>query len=211
MRLARSLSFATLALALATSPAVSAAQEAAVPAGLRATYLSQPPVIDGRLDDDAWSAAPLKTGEWKSYNPLHGDTVPQQTTVWVGYDKDALYFAFRCDDPEPGRIKTSITHRDNIWSDDWVGLSLDALGTGQTSYHLMVNPSGIQLDMINTLAGNEDTSPDWIWESAGRIDDKGYTVEIRLPLQTIRFGGGADVQMGILFWRRISRTCPWFR
>ena len=81
MRLARSLSFAPLALALATNPAVSAAQEAAVPAGLRATYLSQPPVIDGRLDDDAWSAAPLKTGEWKSYNPLHGDTVPQQTTV----------------------------------------------------------------------------------------------------------------------------------
>ena len=158
------------------------------------------------LDDDAWSAAPLKTGEWKSYNPLHGDTVPQQTTVWVGYDKDALYFAFRCDDPEPGRIKTSITRRDNIWSDDWVGLSLDALGTGQTSYHLLVNPSGIQLDMINTLAGNEDTSPDWIWDSAGRVDDKGYTVEIRLPLQTIRFGGGADVQMGILFWRRISRT-----
>ena len=206
MRWPRLLCFATLALALGTNPAVSAAQEAAVPAGLRATYLSQPPVIDGRLDDDAWSAAPLTTGEWKSYNPLHGDTVPQQTTVWVGYDKDALYFAFRCDDPEPSRIKTSITRRDNIWSDDWVGLSLDALGTGQTSYHLLVNPSGIQLDMINTLAGNEDTSPDWIWESAGRIDDKGYTVEIRLPLQTIRFGGGADVQMGILFWRRISRT-----
>ena len=141
MRLARSLSFATLALALAISPAVSAAQEAAVPAGLRATFLSQPPAIDGRLDDDAWSAAPLKTGEWKSYNPLHGDTVPQQTTVWVGYDKDALYFAFRCDDPEPGRIKTSITRRDNIWSDDWVGLSLDALGTGQVAYHMMVNPS----------------------------------------------------------------------
>ena len=42
-------------------------------------------------------------GEWLSYNPLHGDSVPQQTTVWVGYDTDALYFAFRCDDPEPGR------------------------------------------------------------------------------------------------------------
>jgi hypothetical protein len=206
MRLARFLSLATLALALAANPAASSAQEAAPQSGLRATHLSQPPVIDGLLDDDAWSAAPLKTGEWKSYNPLHGDTVPQQTTVWVGYDKDALYFAFRCDDPEPNRIKTSITRRDNIWSDDWVGLSLDALGTGQVSYHLLVNPSGIQLDMINTLAGNEDTSPDWIWDSAGRIDDKGYTVEIRLPLQTIRFAGGADLQMGVLFWRRISRT-----
>ena len=144
--------------------------------------------------------------KWLSYNPLHGDSIPQQTSVWVGYDNDALYFAFRCDDPEPSRIKTSITRRDNIWSDDWVGLSLDALGTGQLSYHLMVNPSGIQLDMLNTPAGGEDTSPDWVWDSAGRVTDTGYAVEIRLPLQTIRFKGGADVQMGILFWRRVSRT-----
>jgi len=163
-------------------------------------------VIDGALDDDAWAGAPLPTDKWLSYNPLHGEGIPQQTTVWVGYDSDALYFAFRCDDPEPSRIKTSITRRDNIWSDDWVGLSLDALGTGQVSYHLMVNPSGIQLDMINTPSGFEDTSPDWVWESAGRLTPTGYAVEIRLPLQTIRFKGGSEVQMGILFWRRVSRT-----
>ena len=175
-------------------------------APLQATRLSTPPLIDGALDDAAWTGQPLAAGPWRSYNPLHGDTIPQQTTVWVGYDADALYFAFQCDDPEPARIKTSVTRRDNIWSDDWVGLSLDALGTGQTSYHLMVNPSGVQLDMINTIAGFEDTSPDWIWESAGRINDRGYAVEIRLPLQTIRFKGGADLRMGILFWRRVSRT-----
>ena len=173
---------------------------------MRAHRLAKPPAIDGILDDEAWTAAPLPSGTWKSYNPLYGDQIPQQTTVWVAYDNDALYFAFRCDDPQPDRIKTSITRRDNIWSDDWVGLSLDALGTGQVSYHLMVNPSGIQLDMINTVAGNEDTSPDWLWDSAGRVNDRGYAVEIRLPLATIRFNGGADVNMGILFWRRVSRS-----
>jgi len=178
--------------------------KAAIPP-LSATAVSRPPVIDGSLDDEAWAGPPLPTGEWKSYNPLYGDTIPQQTTVWAAYDKDALYFAFRCDDPDPSGIKTSITRRDNIWSDDWVGLSLDALGTGQTSYHLMVNPSGIQLDMVNTISGNEDTSPDWVWESAGRVTDRGYVVEIKLPLQTIRFKGGPRVQMGVLFWRRVSR------
>jgi Domain of unknown function (DUF5916)/Carbohydrate family 9 binding domain-like len=187
------------------------AQNASAPARagappIAATAISRAPVIDGSLDDEAWAGLPLPTGEWKSYNPLYGDTIPQHTTVWAAYDKDALYFAFRCDDPDPSGIKTSITRRDNIWSDDWVGLSLDALGTGQSSYHLMVNPSGIQLDMINTISGNEDTSPDWIWESAGRLTDRGYVVEIKLPLQTIRFKGGADVRMGILFWRRVSRT-----
>jgi hypothetical protein len=51
MRSARFLSFATLALALARSPGVTSAQEPVPQVGLRATYLNQPPVIDGLLDD----------------------------------------------------------------------------------------------------------------------------------------------------------------
>jgi hypothetical protein len=163
------------------------------------------PIIDGVLGEEEWGQ-PIAAGDWLSYNPLHGDRVPQQTTVWVGYDADYLYFAFKCDDPDPSGIKTSITRRDNIWQDDWIGLSLDALGTGQSSYHMLVNPSGVQLDMLNSAAGGEDTAPDWNWDSAGQITGSGYVVEIRLPLQSIRFSGGRDTRMGILFWRRVSRV-----
>ena len=164
------------------------------------------PVIDGTLDDAIWQGPELVTGPWGSYNPLHGESIPQQTHVWIAYDDRFMYFAFRCDDPEAARIKTSITRRDNIWSDDWVGVSLDALGTGQVAYHMMVNPSGVQLDMLQTNSGGEDPSPDWVWDSAGRVDGDGYTVEIRLPLQSIRFRGGDVARMGVLFWRRVSRT-----
>src|SRR3989442_10576429 len=45
-----------------------------------------------------------------------------------------------------------------------------------------------------------------VWDSAGRLTDDGYVAEIRLPLQSIRFTGGINVKMGILFWRHISRT-----
>jgi hypothetical protein len=174
---------------------------------LAAQPLLDPPSIDGLLDDDAWQGPPLALdGEWRSYNPLHGDTIPQQTRVWLAYDARALYVAFQCDDPEPSGIKTSVTRRDNIFADDWVGLSLDALGTGQVAYHMMVNPSGVQLDMLNSVSGDEDLAPDWVWESAGRRNERGYAVEIRLPLESIRFRGGDNVQMGVLFWRRVSRT-----
>jgi hypothetical protein len=187
-----------------TTPA--AAQTAATSrAEVRAQRVSQPPVVDGILDDTAWNTAPLETGEWLSYNPLYGKAIPQRTKVWVAHDADYIFLAFQCDDPQPSAIKTSITRRDNIWNDDWVGLSLDALGTGQVSYHLLVNPSGVQLDMLNSAAGGEDEAPDFIWDSAGRLNDVGYAVEIRLPLQTIRFRGGDDVRMGVLFWRRVSR------
>ena len=183
----------------------SAPVRAAARAELRPVKISSAPLIDGLLDDEAWQQTPMPTGQWLSYNPLHGDSIAQQTTVWITYDADYMYFAFKCDDPEPRRIRTSITRRDNAWPDDWVGLSLDALGSGQIAYHMMVNPSGVQMDMLQTVAGGEDQSVDWVWDSAGRLTETGYAVEIRLPLQSIRFRGGEDVKMGVLFWRRVSR------
>jgi hypothetical protein len=192
------------AIGLALSASLAAQEPATVkPATTRpelhAYRVSRPPIIDGALDDEAWTHPSMETTEWLSYNPLNGDRVPQQTHVWVAYDDSYFYFAFKCDDPEPAGIKTSVARRDNVWSDDWVGLSLDSLGSGQLAYHMMVNPSGIQMDMLNSVAGGEDPAPDWIWDSAGRLTDTGYTVEIRLPLQSIRFMGGENLRMGILF------------
>ena len=65
-------------------------------------------------------------------------------------------------------------------------------GTGQLSYHMMVNPSGVQLDLLNSVAGNEDWTVDWVWQSAGHLTETGYAVEIRLPLRSIRFSGGYE-------------------
>ncbi|HTV01008.1 MAG TPA: DUF5916 domain-containing protein [Luteitalea sp.] len=194
------------AVAQTSAPAPTATAAATRPQ-LEAMRTTTPPVIDGVLDDQPWSGTPQPLGDgWRSYNPLHGDTIKQETSVWIAYDDQAVYFAFKCDDPDPAGVKTSITRRDNIFPDDWVGLSLDALGTGQTSYHLMVNPSGIQMDMINTVSGNEDLSPDWVWDSAGKSTPTGYAVEVRIPLQMLRFNGGDQVRMGVLFWRRVSRS-----
>ncbi len=198
--------FPAIAAAVPQADQAKRVSSSAVRPTLSSHLLQRPPVIDGVLDDDAWHQAAAETGEWLSYNPLHGEKIPQTTRTWIGHDANYLYFAFQCDDPDPSAIKTSITRRDNIWSDDWVGISLDALGTGQYSYHMMVNPSGVQLDMLNSVSGGEDQSPDYVWDSAGRTNDKGYAVELRVPLQTIRFRGGQDVRMGILFWRRVSRT-----
>ncbi len=168
-------------------------------------FFSAPPKIDGRLDDACWALTPLEK-EFTSYNPRYGDLLPQKTIVFVGYDQEAVYFAFRCHDAEPDKIKTSIARRDNIFSDDWVGLSLDSQGLRQCSYDLFVNPSGIQADIYDSTTGGEDSSTDFIWESAGRRTAEGYEVEIAVPLRMLRFQSGKDIRMGILFWRKISRT-----
>ena len=137
-----------------------------------------------------------------SYNPLRGEPEQQRTKVWIGFDNQAIYFAFRLD-TDPDRIRSTISRRDNVWNDDWVGVSLDSSRAGQLVYHMFVNPSGIQMDALQSA--NEDTFPDWLWQSAGRVDGEGYVVEIRLPLQSIRFKGGSDVRIGMLFFRKNSR------
>jgi hypothetical protein len=172
---------------------------------MKALHTSQSPNVDGNLDDPAWQASPLPISEWISYNPLYGTRMVQQTRVWTAYDDTGLYFAFHCMDPEPDKIKTAISRRDTIFNDDWVGLSLDSLGSHQSSFEFMVNPNGVQADLLNSSTAGEDTSPDWVWESAAKRTDDGYTVEIRIPFKTIRFKSGAEVRMEVLFWRRVSR------
>jgi hypothetical protein len=166
---------------------------------------SETPKVDGSLNDAAWQNPPLPLGEWLTYNPIYGSKIAQRTQVWAVYDKNGLYFAFYCKDPEPDKIKSSISRRDMIWKDDWVGLSLDSLGSHQSSYEFFVNPDGIQADIMNTTMTGQDTAPDWVWESAAKRKGDGYMVEMRIPFTTIRFSSGIEVRMEILFWRRVSR------
>src|SRR5439155_11341853 len=100
--------------------------------------------IDGALEDAVWQNSPLTLGDWISYNPVRGEKSSFRTDVRIAYDERYLYFAFHCFDPEPSKIRATISRRDNVFNDDWIGLSLDSAATGQTSYHLMVNPSGIR-------------------------------------------------------------------
>src|SRR6266545_7757448 len=188
---------------LAALPAVAASAEDRPRLELR--RVATPPTIDGRLDDEAWQGTTLPLTEWLTYNPLNGEKLTQQTEVRAGYDERYLYFAFHCVDPEPDKVRSTISRRDSMFDDDWVGLSLDSVGNGQSSYDLFVNPAGVQGDILTTPSAGENSAPDFVWDSAGRRTPEGYDVEMRIPLTTIRFKSGPEVRMGILFWRRVSR------
>ncbi len=192
-----------LSCLLAALPAVAASAED-LPR-LEPRRVATPPTIDGRLDDEAWQGTTLPLTEWLTYNPLNGEKLPQQTEVHAAYDDRFLYFAFHCVDPDPAGVRSTISRRDDMFNDDWVGLSLDSVGNGQSSYDLFINPAGVQGDILNTSSAGENTAPDFVWDSAGRRTAEGYDVEVRVPLTTIRFKSGPEVHMGVLFWRRVSR------
>jgi hypothetical protein len=162
-----------------------------------------PPVIDGVLDEEVWKNNPGFSG-FKTFTPDYSKDVPFNTIVWIAYDEENLYYAFRCFDPEPDKIKVSVDSRDKIRQDDWVCVNLDSFNDKQTLYCIYSNPNGIQMD-TRFAAGNEDLGMDLVFYSAGKIDDKGYTIEIKLPLKSIRFSNREPVTMAATFERYISR------
>ncbi len=162
-----------------------------------------PPVIDGKLDDDVWKQAPRIAG-FKTWYPDFGKDMADDTEVYFAYDRENLYFAFRSFDSEPDKIKASVSARDKIQPDDWICINLDSFYDQQSLYTFYVNPLGIQRD-TRYAAGSEDVGFDVVWYSAGNIDDKGYTIEIRIPFKSIRYRNTEPVQMGVIFERRVSR------
>jgi hypothetical protein len=163
-------------------------------------------IIDGNLDEETWKRPPIdKT--FITMVPTFGAEMSEKTQVWAAYDRGSIYFAFKCFDSQPGKIKTSVVQRDKIGTDDQVAVWLDSLATQQSSYEFYVNPNGIQMDGINSTIGKYDRTPDFVWESAAKLTNDGYQVEIRLPLTSIRYQVNKKNQttMRVMFFRQVTR------
>ena len=163
------------------------------------------PVIDGKLDPAEWDGA-YKMSEFKTFQPDYGKDPSQKTEAYFLYDADNLFFAFRCYDTDPSKIKASISKRDAMFSDDFVGIIIDTYNTMQNGYGFLVNPLGIQGDGIMDISGNLTADQDYVWYSKGQIDEQGFVVEYRIPLQSIRFPGGKTITMRLGFFRQFVRT-----
>ncbi len=168
-----------------------------------------PPSIDGILDEATWNEA-AQFENFKTIKPDYGQEPSQKTIAYMTYDAENLYFAFRCFDTEPDKIKTSVSSRDNMFQDDNIIVMLDTFNTMQEAYGLFLNPEGIQGDAMINADGNGDESFDMVWYSKGVIDEEGYTVECRIPLQSIRFPSKEAITLRVAFFRQIIRTSEQF-
>ena len=194
------------------APASDASARSAAAAAPILAKTPAPPVIDGVLDDAAWTAG-MKYDGFKTFKPDYGKEASQKTEAFISYDAENFYFAFRCFDSEPSKVKAAMSKRDNIFQDDIIFIVLDTFDDAQSGYSFMLNPLGIQGDGMVDVNGNLSPSFDTVWYSKGRIDDQGWTVEARVPLQSIRFPGKKDLTWRVLFIRFFTRTseqvsCP---
>ena len=146
--------------------------------------------IDGSLDEKAWEDAAVVDLPYEWF-PADNISPPVKTDCLVTYDKDNFFVAFRCYDPEPARIRAHLMDRDatdTLIQDDHVYILIDTFNDERRGFQFRVNPLGVQADAIfSESEGYEDFSWDAIWRSAGKIASWGYSVEIAIPFNQLRF------------------------
>ncbi|MFP5265187.1 MAG: sugar-binding protein [Blastocatellia bacterium] len=150
--------------------------------------------IDGVLNEAAWDLA-APAADFRQEEPNEGAPATEKTEVRVLYDNKYLYVGIRAFDSEPDKINARELTRDASFSnDDKIEILLDTYHDRRNAYRFAVNPLGTQQDALITDEGRDvNLSWDAPWLSAGRKDQTGYTVEIAIPLTTLRYNEGGTV------------------
>jgi hypothetical protein len=164
---------------------------------------AEPVTVDGVLSESVWKTP--GSGGFTQRDPRDGQPATEPTTVWVAFDKKYLYVAARLADSEPSKIVGRLGRRDEEVESDWFYFGVDPYHDRRSGYYFGVNPSGSILDGTLSNDETEDATWDGIWQGAARLDDDGWTVEIRIPFDQLRFKRQDVYVWGVNFVRNIKR------
>ncbi len=160
--------------------------------------------IDGILDEKSWKMEGVS--DFTQSDPDDGKTPTEKTEVWFTYDNDAIYIAARLYDSEPDKIMGLLSRRDEFVDSDYFLLYLDPYYDRRTGFKFAVSPAGSIVDWALHNDGWEDQTWDGVWEAKTKIDTSGWTCEIKIPFDQLRFKKNEkDYVWGINFKRIIKR------
>jgi hypothetical protein len=151
-----------------------------------------PPVIDGRLVESVWSAAPL-IPELRLL--ANGGPATEKTTVWAAYDDQGLYVALQCRESQMGQVAAQYVERGSpLYLDDDVELFIQPPGSPRV-YQFAINSLGTQSDNFGNKAD---------WKAAARRAEQEWTVEVFIPYVALGVTGppGPGLSWGMQFGRQ---------
>ena len=163
-----------------------------------------PPVIDGKLDDAVWEAAP-EIDDFHQTSPGDGTPSTERTVVRVAYDDEYLYIAADLLDSEPGAIQAKQMIQGKLFhSDDRFWVTIDSFNNKRNDYFFQVNANGVRRDALRE--NNARFIDEWatIWHAESSVHENGWATEIAIPFKSISFAPDTDT-WGINFGRGIVR------
>ncbi|MBL7699406.1 MAG: carbohydrate binding family 9 domain-containing protein [Chitinophagaceae bacterium] len=169
--------------------------------------MSHAPKIDGILDDEAWRSAYI-ANEFITNTPNYGNPATDSTIVKIVYDNTAIYIGAHLYG-NPTGIRKQFTPRDQerLADVDNFAVFIDSYHDRQNAFQFLVTPRNVQSDArvsANVIPENGvfgELSWDAVWDSRVSIHENGWSVEMLIPLSTLRFSKKQAGEWGIQFMR----------
>jgi len=198
----------------ATQPVQVAPKPAIAPPALTIPRLQRAPLLENFLSMEPEGEIALQMAKvtgFTQHNPHDGEAVSEPTDAYLGYDQKNLYVVFVCFD-DPNQVRARMSVREDIHDDDQVEIILDTFHDRRRAYMFQTTPLGVQWDAIWTEASREeqtlghfDTSFDTVWDSRGKVTDRGFVVWMAIPFKSLRFPTSKSQEWGIILYRGITR------
>lgn len=196
---------ALLPVVLATAAAdSSSAVVAPTHPPITAVRLDEPIDMDGVLSEHVWQNGNAVT-KFTQLDPIEGASPTQRTEVRVAYDEDAVYIGARMYDTSPDSIVARLGRRDNSPAADEFTVYFDPLQDKRSGYWFVINAAGVLRDGTLYNDSWDESSWDGVWTGRAKIDEQGWTTEMRIPFSQMRMQSGATQVWGVNFRRRIVR------
>ena len=171
---------------------------------VKAIFVSKPPTIDGRLNDEVWAEA-AKVDQLVQREPNSGQPVSEKTNFYICYDANFLYVGIKCFD-DPKKITAKEMARDvSLGNDDRVQVILDTYLDHRNGYWFQIGPRGSIGDATiseNGAVFNKEW--DGLWGGKAKIVADGWEAEMAIPFKTMGFDK-YNPNWGIKFIRHIKR------
>ncbi len=175
---------------------------------------AEPPTLEDFLGMQPQGEVALQMAKVSGFtqrNPHDGESVSEPTDAYLGYDQKNLYVVFVCFD-DPREVRARMSRREDIYDDDQVEIMLDTYHDRRRAYAFQTTPLGVQWDAIWTEASREeqtsghfDTSFDTVWDSRGKVTDRGFVVWMAIPFKSLRFPATKQQVWGVILYRGITR------
>lgn len=179
---------------------------------VEAVKVTQPPKIDGNLDDAAWSIAPVLTDFIQNF-PNVGAVASQKTEVRIVYDNNAIYIgAYLYDDPSLIRKQFTARDDEDRKDVDYFSVFFDTYHDRQNGFQFLVTSANVQTDarlspIVQTDFGEfGDKTWEAVWNSQVSMKNDGWVVEMRIPYLSLRFPKSSVQTWGLQFLRSVRRT-----
>ena len=178
-----------------------------------ATKIATPPKIDGILNDTVWQNVPFAENFFM-YEPGNEGVIPvgYETKVKMLYDDRAVYVAAYMFDPNPSKIFSQFSQRDEIFVQaDHFSIALNTYNDGINESHFFVTAAGTIGDAIATQ-NDFDFSHNVVFECKTSKDLKGWYAEFKIPYNALRFPEINEQNWAVNFYRKIisqNETHTW--